>query len=104
MSIFKQRILEGVVVLFCIVGYVASCTHDDEVLISQGPDITRGTQKVSLTAAGTSFDKAHSNVNWSTAYLGATSRYLQDALTISVFTVLNLMSNAANIHFEAGFG
>ena len=101
MTIFKQRILEGVVVLFCIVGYVASCTHDDEVLVSQGPDITRGTQKVSLTAAGTTFDKAHSNVNWSTAYLGATSLLTGRFDNFGFYSFEFDEPNAANIHFEA---
>jgi polyisoprenoid-binding protein YceI len=52
---------------------LSSCTHDDEILASKGPDIIRGTEKVTLTNPATSFDKSHSNVGWETLYLGSTA-------------------------------
>ena len=73
MRSFREKMLVVILVLGSFFGYVVGCTHDDELLTSQGPDIVRGTDKVSLSTAGTTFDKAHSNVNWSSKYLGATS-------------------------------
>jgi polyisoprenoid-binding protein YceI len=97
----KERIFGALIVLFSIVGYVASCTHDDEVLSSNGSDIQRGTQKVSLSNPKHTFDKAHSNVQWSTPYLGATS-LLTGRFDNFGFNNFDFdESNAAGIHFEA---
>jgi len=73
MKTFRTSIFTAIFVVLSFCGYIVGCTHDDELLTSQGPDIVRGTEKVSLSTAGTTFDKAHSNVNWSSKYLGATS-------------------------------
>lgn len=73
MKLDRLRILEAIVVAFCIYGYVGGCTHDDEILMSQGPNIVRGEEKVSLSNSNTTFDKTHSNVQWSTPYLGSTA-------------------------------
>lgn len=100
--LLRRRIfIEALVVVFCMYGYVSGCTHDDEVLSSQGPDIERGEQKVSLTNAKTTFDKAHSNVNWASAYLGATSQLTGrfDNFGFDKFEFDE--SNAAGISFKA---
>ena len=55
------------------IGYLVSCTHDDEILSLAGSKIERGTQVLSLTDTKVSFDKAHSNVGWETMYLGGLS-------------------------------
>jgi len=54
--------------------HVASCTHDDTVPPTGGgggSNITRGTDHLGFNDGKTSFDKVHSNVNWTTPYLGA---------------------------------
>ena len=73
MKLTFERIAIVFLFAFSMYGYIAGCTHDNEILASQGPDITRGTQKCSLADPKVSFDKAHSNVQWATLYLGATS-------------------------------
>ena len=73
MKTFRTSIFTAMLVVVSFFGYIVGCTHDDELLTSQGPDIVRGTEKISLSTAGTTFDKVHSNVNWSSKYLGATS-------------------------------
>src|SRR6476661_4441982 len=101
MRSFREKMLVSILVLGSFFGYVVGCTHDDEILSSQGPDIVRGTEKVSLGNSSTTFDKAHSNVNWSSAYLGATS------LLTGRFDNFGFNSfefdepNAAGISFEA---
>jgi len=98
----KEGILGFLIVAFSLVGYVVGCTHDDEILASSGPDITRGDQKINIgTNAKHTFDKAHSNVQWSTAYLGATSLLTGrfDNFKINSFNFDE--SNAAGINFEA---
>ena len=67
----KLRLLTITFVMLSFLGYIISCKHDDEILASQGPNIVRGTDKVSLTNTSTTYDKAHSNVQWSSAYLGS---------------------------------
>jgi polyisoprenoid-binding protein YceI len=73
MSSFRRKFLIVILVVASFGGYIAGCTHDDELLTSQGPNIERGTEKISLANTNTSFDKAHSNVQWSSAYLGSVS-------------------------------
>ena len=96
-----ERVAIVFLVAFSIYGYIAGCAHDDEILASQGPDITRGTQKLSLTDSKVSFDKAHGNVQWSTLYLGTvsllTGRF--DNFGFNKFEFDE--SNAAGISFEA---
>ena len=58
-------------------GYIVSCTHDNDIIQSSGTKITRGTQVFlpgNMTGGNTSewkLDKAHSSVLWSTNYVGA---------------------------------
>lgn len=56
-------------------GYIISCTHEDEIISSGSAKNTRGNAVLLPGPEGdtTKFrlDKAHSNVLWSTSYLGA---------------------------------
>lgn len=57
------------------IGYIISCTHDDEIIESATAKITRGNAVLLPGSAGDTskfkLDKAHSNVMWSSNYLGA---------------------------------
>ena len=56
------------------IGYLVSCTHDDEILSLAGSKIERGTQVLSFPGdSKVTFDKTHSNVGWETMYLGGLS-------------------------------
>lgn len=83
-------------------GYVASCTHKDALIESNGPEITRGTQIVKFPSdTKVSFDKTHSNVGWETAYLGDLSLLTGRFDTMGI-TALNFdEANPANTNFEA---
>ncbi|HEX6332784.1 MAG TPA: hypothetical protein VFZ78_01080, partial [Flavisolibacter sp.] len=67
-----------IIALFVVsMGYIVGCKHDDEIVSSGGPKITRGTN-VHLPGNMTSgnpdewkFDKSHSSVLWETNYVGA---------------------------------
>ncbi len=101
MSLLRQRLLMAILLVAGYCGYIAACTHEDELLTSQGPNIERGDEKVSLESTNTSFDKAHSNVNWASAYLGATS-LLTGRFDNFGFDTFNFdESNAAGISFSA---
>jgi len=101
MRISKSGILGLFIVVFSLLGYVLACTHDDEILASAGPDIQRGTQKVTLTNPKHTFDKAHSNVQWGSLYLGATA-LLTGRFDNFGFTTFDFDEpNAAGIKFEA---
>ena len=97
----KEGILGLLIVIFCLVGYVVGCTHDDVILASSGSDIQRGEQKLTLTDPKQTFDKAHSNVQWSTAYLGATSLLTGRFDNFGVTSFAFDESNADGISFEA---
>ena len=71
MKLLQKNLLWIVAIAFCSLTYVLGCTRENEVLMSNGPEIVRGTDKTSLTDTRWSFDKTHSNVMWETAYLGA---------------------------------
>jgi len=98
----KDGILSLLIVVLSLVGYVVGCTHDDEILSSSGPNIERGEQKFAFPSNPKhTFDKAHSNVQWSTAYLGATS-LLTGRFDFFGLTTFNFdENNAAGINFEA---
>lgn len=101
MNSFRRRLLVATLIVVGFCGYIAGCTHDDELLTSQGPNIERGTEKISLESTNTSFDKAHSNVQWASAYLGATS-LLTGRFDNFGFDTFNFdESNAAGISFSA---
>jgi polyisoprenoid-binding protein YceI len=58
-------------------GYIVSCTHDNQIIESSGAKITRGTEVLlpgDMTTGNPNewkLDKAHSNVMWSSNYVGA---------------------------------
>ena len=66
-----------IVLLVAAFGYLVSCKHEDEIIDSSGPKITRGTEVhlPGLMTAGNpaewKLDKTHSSVLWSTPYQGA---------------------------------
>jgi polyisoprenoid-binding protein YceI len=89
-----------IALLITSMGYIVSCTHDDEIVASNGANIQRGTATVKVTD-GWAFDKTHSNVMWSTAYIGSgallTGRFNQFDMTSFAFDE----ANPANTSFEA---
>lgn len=66
-----------IALLISSMGYIVSCTHDDDIIQSSGTKITRGTQVFlpgNMTGGNTNewkLDKSHSSVLWSTTYVGA---------------------------------
>jgi polyisoprenoid-binding protein YceI len=80
-------------------GYIVSCTHDDEIVASSGANIQRGTAVIKATD-GWAYDKTHSNVMWETAYIGSgallTGRFNMFGLTSFSFDE----ANPANTSFE----
>lgn len=81
--------------------YMASCTHDDEIIGGSGTNIVRGTEKLVFPNPNVSFDKSHSNVGWATAYLGSTA-LLTGRFNSFGFTSFNFdESNPEAINFEA---
>jgi hypothetical protein len=80
MKLLSNKTLMILLILISGYGYIASCTHENDLLpppASNGPVITRGTHvhlPGSMTTGDTSqwkVDKAHSSVLWSTNYVGA---------------------------------
>ena len=80
MKLLSNKILMILLILISGYGYIASCTHENDILpppASNGPIITRGTNvhlPGSMTTGDTTqwkVDKAHSSVLWSTNYVGA---------------------------------
>jgi polyisoprenoid-binding protein YceI len=80
MKLLSNKILLILLVIASFYGYVASCTHKEEVLPSQSTGtvtITRGTDILlpgTETAGDTTqwkLDQVHSSVLWSSNYLGA---------------------------------
>ena len=80
--------------------FMLACQHENELLVSNGTKVERGTQKVTLSDGKTSFDKTHSNVMWETAYMGGlsllTGRF--DTLGFNSFSFDE--ANPAGISFE----
>lgn len=101
MRLLNKPYLWVLAILLTGITYVASCTHDDEMLISNGADIVRGEDKASLSDSRLTFDKAHSNVTWETAYMGAAS-LLTGRFNSFGFTMFEFdEANPANTSFEA---
>ena len=80
MKLLSNKTLMILLILISGYGYIASCTHENDLLpppASTGPIITRGTHvhlPGSMTTGDTTqwkVDKAHSSVLWSTNYVGA---------------------------------
>ncbi|MBV4357235.1 YceI family protein [Pinibacter aurantiacus] len=91
----------SVTLIITFLFYVISCTHKDELVPSGGGGggpITRGDQHVD-NAAG--FDKAHSNVNWSTKYLGSVSALTGRFNTFHITRFKFWEENPDSIYFTA---
>ena len=88
-------------VMFSGLIYTAGCRHDNELLISNGTKIERGTQKLSLSDPTVSYDKSHGNVEWSTAYLGGLSSLTGRFNTFGITSFNFDESNPGGINFEA---
>ena len=101
MRLKNKAYLFALVILFSGYAYM-SCTHDDLLVASNGPKISRGTQKLNfITDPKVSFDKAHSNVGWETAYLGGLSLLTGRFDTLGMTSFNFDESNATGISFEA---
>jgi polyisoprenoid-binding protein YceI len=89
------------IIFFSGYAYI-SCTHSDALISTNGPKIVRGTQKLNfITDPKVSFDKAHSNVGWETAYMGGLSLLTGRFDTLGMTSFNFDESNAAGISFEA---
>jgi polyisoprenoid-binding protein YceI len=76
----RSSIKTGFLIIALLVtsmGYIVSCTHDDQIVESTSTKVTRGSDILlpgNMTAGNTNewkLDKAHSNVMWSSNYVGA---------------------------------
>ncbi len=96
----RSQVWAVAVIMLSGIVYMGSCRHDNELLVSNGAQIVRGDQKVSLTDPKVSYDKTHGNVAWETPYLGGlanlTGRFNSFGMTTFNFDE----SNAAGINFE----
>ncbi len=82
--------------------YFSSCTHDNELLVSNGPKIERGDLKLNFPAdTKLTYDKTHGNVGWGTAYLGGLSTLTGRFNSFGMTTFNFDESNADGINFEA---
>jgi polyisoprenoid-binding protein YceI len=98
----KSTFLAVAIIMFSAFVYMAGCRKPDDTI--EPPVVTpieRGTQKVTLTDAKTTYDKSHGNVNWSTAYMGALSTLTGRFNSFGMTTFNFDESNPAGINFEA---
>jgi len=101
MKLLKQNSVWILAILLCGLTYVVGCTRENELLVSNGPEIVRGTDKTSLSDTRWTFDKTHSNVMWETAYMGATA-LLTGRFNSFGFNKFEFdEANPANTSFEA---
>lgn len=102
MKFLNNKILLALLVLISGYGYMISCTHDNELLISSGPKIERGTLVLKYPSdASLTFDKTHGNVNWETPYLGELSLLTGRFNSFGITTFNFDEDNPANTQFEA---
>jgi len=76
MKLSKNKYFWIVAILLSGYAYMASCTHDNAIIESTGPKITRGTNvHLPGTTVGNpdqwKADKTHSSCLWQTSYVGA---------------------------------
>jgi polyisoprenoid-binding protein YceI len=82
--------------------YTSSCRHDNELLVSNGPKIERGTQQLSFPAdTKVTFDKTHGNVGWESPYLGGLSSLTGRFNTFGMTTFVFNEADPAGTNFEA---
>lgn len=73
-SQFRTYLYAILLMLLATVGYIVSCTQKDTLVVVPEPVVQSGNAKLDfITDPKVSFDKAHSNVGWETAYLGGLS-------------------------------
>jgi len=102
MKFLNNKILLALLVLITGYGYIIGCTHENELLITSGPKIERGTQVLKFPSDGTlSYDKAHGNVGWETPYMGGLSTLTGRFNTFGMTTFNFDEANPANTNFEA---
>jgi polyisoprenoid-binding protein YceI len=73
MKLKLKILLSGLILLAGIMTYLGSCKHDDTALPSGALNLDRGDASVGFKDGKSYFDKVHSNVNWSSPYLGEVS-------------------------------
>jgi polyisoprenoid-binding protein YceI len=101
MKSFNNKILLLFVVITSF-GFLSGCTHENELLITSGPKIERGTLVLNYPSdAGLSYDKTHGNVGWETPYLGGLSVLTGRFNTFGMTTFNFDEANPANTNFEA---
>src|SRR5688500_16807793 len=101
LSKIKANAVFAVIAVFCTGLIAVNCTHEDDILVTMGPNINRGSERVTMTDLATAFDKSHSNVNWETAYLGQTS-LLTGRFNTFGFNSFNFVeNNKDSISFDA---
>ena len=88
-------------VIIAYMGYVASCKHDDLVLPEGALNLQHGDASIGFNDGKTTFDKVHSNVNWSSPYLGEVS-LLTGRFNMFGFKTFNFVeNNPDSIYFDA---
>jgi len=100
---YKSYLLTALVVLLAGYGYIISCTQKDTLLPAVQPAAPpSGTAKLDfITDPKVSFDKAHSNVGWETAYLGGLSLLTGRFDTLGFTSFHFDEATPANTSFEA---
>lgn len=102
MKFINNKILLALLVLITGYGYMIGCTHENELLISSGPKIERGTLVLTFPSDGSvAYDKTHGNVGWETPYLGGLSILTGRFNTFGMTTFNFDEANPANTKFEA---
>lgn len=100
----KQNIkiyLLALAVIIAYAGYIVSCKNDDLVLPEGTLNLVRGSASIGFSDGKTTFDKVHSNVNWSSPYLGEVS-LLTGRFNSFGFKTFNFVEdNPDSIYFDA---
>ena len=73
MKLKTKIYLLSLALLVSMLGYFVSCKHDDTALPEGTLNLNRGNSSLTYDNVNTTFDKVHSNVNWSSPYLGEVS-------------------------------
>jgi polyisoprenoid-binding protein YceI len=101
-SQYKTYLFAILIILLAGYGYIISCTQKDTLLPPVEQKVPTGTQKLDyITDPKVTFDKAHSNVGWETAYLGGLSLLTGRFDTLGFTSFHFDEANPANTSFEA---
>jgi polyisoprenoid-binding protein YceI len=102
MKLLNNKIFMGLLLIVISCGYIISCKHENELLISTGPKIERGTLVLNFPSdTKVSYDKTHGNVGWETPFLGGLSNLTGRFNTFGMNTFNFDEANPANSKFEA---